>query len=278
MRRTSAIACCSSAGVRPASASSSSISRGPVASTRAISSRLRPGVPSERARCALWRAKPVISMTRNADSRASRRWRWRRNALTITLSRTVISSNVAGTWNVRPMPARACASADERVTSTPSNSTRPVVGAVSPARQLKKVDLPAPLGPISPMISPSATARSAPRTARKLPNALEPFRALSSMQTHRQEGRDALPPFVHAAGLEPREQHDDAAKQNVSEARTAAAEPGIGRGLQRNQDQRADQRPKQRPRAAQGGDDDHLHRNEDAKTALRVDKPGLDRI
>src|SRR6516165_4991702 len=79
------------------------------------------------------------------------------------------------------MPARACASADERVTSTPSNSTRPVVGTVSPARQLKKVDLPAPLGPISPMISPSATARSAPRTARKLPNALETFCALSSM-------------------------------------------------------------------------------------------------
>ena len=43
---TSAIACCNSAGVSPASASSSSISRGPVASTRAISSRLRPGVPS----------------------------------------------------------------------------------------------------------------------------------------------------------------------------------------------------------------------------------------
>src|SRR5215470_12742406 len=278
MRRTSAIACCNSAGVRPASASSSSISRGPVASTRAISSRLRPGVPSERARCALWRAKPVISTMRRADSRASPRWRWRRNAPTITLSRTVISSNVAGTWNVRPMPARACASADERVTSTPSNSTRPVVGTVSPARQLKKVDLPAPLGPISPMISPSATARSAPRTARKLPNALETFCALSSMRTPRQEGRHALPPFVHAAGLEPREQHDDAAIEDVSEARTAAAEPGIGRGLQRHQDQRADQRPEQRPRAAQGGDDDHLHRDQDAKTAFRVDKPGLDRI
>src|SRR6516165_11196902 len=134
------------------------------------------------------------------------------------------------------MPARACASADERVTSTPSNSTRPVVGTVSPARQLKKVDLPAPLGPISPMISPSATARSAPRTARKLPNALETFCALRSMLTPRQKGRHALlPPFLHAAGLEPRQQHDDAAIRDVSEARTAAAEPGIGRGLQRHQ-------------------------------------------
>src|SRR5215813_13622067 len=278
MRRTSAIACCSSVGVRPASASSSSISRGPVATTRAISSRLRPGVPSERARCALWRAKPVISMIRSADSRASPRWRWRRKAPTMTLSSTVISSKVAGTWNVRPMPARACVSAEERVRSTPSNSTWPVVGTVSPARQLKKVDLPAPLGPISPMISPSATARSAPRTARKLPNALETFCALSSMLTPRQKGRHALPPFVHAAGLEPREQHDDAAIENVSEARTAATEPGIGRGLQRHQNQRTDQRPEQRPRAAQGGDDDHLHRDQDAETAFRVDKPGLDRV
>src|SRR5215831_862528 len=278
MRRTSAIACCNSAGVRPASASSSSISRGPVASTRAISSRLRPGVPSERARCALWRAKPVISMIRSADSRASPRWRWRRKAPTMTLSTTVISSNVAGTWNVRPIPARACVSAEERVRSTPSNSTWPVVGTVSPARQLKKVDLPAPLGPISPMISPSATARSAPRTARKLPNALETFCALSSMLTPRQQGRHAMPPFVHAAGLEPREQYDDAAIEDVSEARTAAAEPGVGRRLQRHQNERTDQRAEQRPRAAQGGDDDHLHRDQDAEAALRVDKPGLDRI
>ena len=49
MRRTSAIASCTSLGVRPASDSSSNKSRGSVASTRAISSRLRPGVPSERA-------------------------------------------------------------------------------------------------------------------------------------------------------------------------------------------------------------------------------------
>src|SRR5260370_17029937 len=200
-------------------------------------------------------------MTRNADSRASPRWRWRRNAPTITLSRRVISSNGAGTWKVRPMPARACTSADERVTSTPSNSTRPVVGTVSRERQLKKVDLRAPLGPISPMISPSATARSAPRPAKKLPNDLETFCALSSMLTPREEGRHAMPPFVHAARLEPREQHDDAAIEDVGEARAAAAEPGIGRGLQRHQDQRTDKRADQRPPAPPPAHPHHLHRN-----------------
>src|SRR5262249_58095395 len=124
--------------------------------------------------------------------------------------------------------------------------------------------------------SPRETRRPPPVTARKLPNALETCCALSSMLTPRQEGRHALPPFVHAAGLEPREQHDDAAIENVSEARTAATEPGIGRGLQRHQNQRTDQRPEQRPRAAQGGDDYHLHRDQDAETAFRIDKPGLD--
>src|SRR5689334_679021 len=179
-----------------------------------------------------------------------------------------MSSNVAGTWNVRPMPARACTSAEARVTSMPSNSTLPVVGSVSPARQLKKVDLPAPLGPMRPMISPSATARSAPRTARKLPNALEMFCALSSMRTPHQARRHALPPFVHAAGLVPREQDDDAAIEDIGQSRAAAAEPGIGRRLQRHQEERADQRTEQRARAAQRGDDDHLHRNKDPEAAL----------
>src|SRR3954463_13340602 len=112
-----------------------------------------------------------------------------------------MSSKVAGTWNVRPMPARACASADARVTSIPSNSTLPVVGSASPARQLKKVDLPAPFGPIRPMISPSSIERSAPATARRLPNVLETFSALSSMAPP-EFGRDALPHLVQPAGFE----------------------------------------------------------------------------
>src|SRR6266581_6884797 len=63
------------------------------------------------------------------------------------------------------MPARACASGEARVRSLPSNTIRPPLSGISPARQLKKVDLPAPFGPINPMISPSFTVRSAPATA-----------------------------------------------------------------------------------------------------------------
>src|SRR6185437_3537562 len=176
------------------------------------------------------------------------------------------------------MPARACASGVARVTSMPSNRMRPEVGRVSPARQLKNVDFPAPFGPISPTISPSSTARSAPATAQKLPNALATLCASSSMRTPPQMRRRATPQVIEAAGLEARDQHNDAAIQNEGQSRAAAAEPGIGCGLQRNQNERADERPKQRAGAAERGDDHHLHRDQNAEAGIRVDEAGLDRV
>src|SRR5579864_5708297 len=127
-----------------------------------------------------------------------------------------MSSKVIGTWKVRPMPARARTSAAAWVTSSPLKTMRPVVGDVSPARQLKKVDLPAPFGPIRPMISPSSTARSAPATARKSPNAFDTFLASSSMQVFPQNWRDAVPEIEQPARLEAGDQHNDAAIENVS--------------------------------------------------------------
>src|SRR5215467_13314152 len=79
------------------------------------------------------------------------------------------------------MPARACASGEARVRSFPSKTIRPPLGMVSPARQLKNVDLPAPFGPISPIISPSLTARSAPATARNSPNFFDTLVASKSL-------------------------------------------------------------------------------------------------
>src|SRR5580704_8322283 len=149
------------------------------------------------------------------------------------------------------MPARAWAAGVAWVTSTPLKTMRPVVGKVSPARQLKKVDLPAPFGPIRPMISCSSTARSAPDTARKLPNAFDTFLASSSIGAPPTLRHEAIPQLEQAAGLEARDQHDDAAIKNVSQSRAAAAEPGIGGDLQRNQDQRADERAEQHTGAAE---------------------------
>src|SRR5690242_6841352 len=154
----------------------------------------------------------------------------------------------------------------------------PVVTGMSPAMQLKKVDLPAPFGPIRPMISPASTERSAPATARKLPNALETFFASSSTAAPPFPGREAIPQIEQPARLEAGDDDDDAAVENVSEAGAAAAEPGVGRGLQRNEDRGAEQRAVERPRPAERGDDDHLHRNKDAEAALRIDESGLQRI
>src|ERR1044072_5291417 len=116
------------------------------------------------------------------------------------------------------MPSRACSSGGARVTSTLSNTMRPVVGSVSPARQLKKADLPAPFGPVRPMVSPSSMVRSAPATARRLPKVLETFCALSSIGPLPEFRRDAVPHLIQPARFEPRDDHDDAAVEDIGEA------------------------------------------------------------
>ena len=52
-----------------------------------------------------------------------------------------------------------------------------MVGRYSPVRQLKKVVLPAPLGPISPMISPRLTRKFTESTAVRPPNRMVTFSA-----------------------------------------------------------------------------------------------------
>src|SRR5450432_850520 len=55
------------------------------------------------------------------------------------------------------MPHRQRSAAGSAVTSLPSNQIEPCVGGSTPAIRLNSVDLPAPLGPISPTISPRPT-------------------------------------------------------------------------------------------------------------------------
>src|SRR5689334_25390707 len=75
------------------------------------------------------------------------------------------------------------------VMSRPSNSTRPDVRPRSPVRQLKKVDLPAPFGPIRPRMSPCSSVTLAASTALKLPKAFVTSRASRSMGGSRSEER-----------------------------------------------------------------------------------------
>src|SRR5207253_956254 len=138
------------------------------------------------------------------------------------------------------MPSCACSSGEALVTSAPLKRIEPAVGDRSPAMQLKKVDLPAPFGPIRPTISLALTARLASLRARKPPKARLTLSTSSSTRRLRfapdprdtfESRPDRMPQLDHAAGLEPRQQHDDAAVDDVGQAAAAAAEPGVGRTL-----------------------------------------------
>src|SRR5476649_143778 len=105
--------------------------------------------------------------------------------------------------------------------SWPSNKTLPDVERRSPVRQLKKVDLPAPFGPIRPRISPCSSVTEAASTALKLPKAFVMLRASRSMRRScRRIGAcrlvvsprpEPVDQSENAARLKPRDQHDDGA-------------------------------------------------------------------
>jgi hypothetical protein len=65
-----------------------------------------------------------------------------------------------GVW-----PAPVTRSARQPVMSAPSNVTLPASGRTRPEMQLNSVVLPAPFGPINPVIRPACTLRSTPRSA-----------------------------------------------------------------------------------------------------------------
>src|SRR6516165_2734531 len=255
-------------------ASSSSSSFGSVASARAISSRLRPGVPSERAGAPASAAMPTRSSTARAFASAAARCEERRKVPIITFSSTVMPSKVCGTWKVRASPSAARASGVKSVMSCPENSTLPEVVLRSPVRQLKKVDLPAPFGPIRPRMSPCSSVTLAESTALKLPKAFVMSRASRSMVCSLRcaflrrlaaSGEQSVDQLQYAAGLEARDQHDDGAIDDKGEARALAAEHAVGDFLQRHQDRRTHQRAKQHAGAAECRHDQHLHRDQDTE-------------
>src|SRR3954454_20056757 len=287
MSRTRSIASCTSRWVRPAIASSSSSTFGSVASARAISSRLWPGVLSERAGASASLLMPTRSSTARALVSASARRGVRKNAPIITFSSTDMPSKVCGTWKVRARPRRARASGVRSVMSWPSNKTLPEVASRSPVRQLKKVDFPAPLGPIRPRISPCSSVTLAASTALKLPKAFVTSRASRSMGGSLRQGfLRRLAAFCNlpvdqrqnAAGLEARDQHDDGAVDHEGQAGAFAAEVFVGNFLQRHKDRSAHQWSEQQTRAAQRRHDQDFHRDQDAQAGFRIDETEHHRI
>src|SRR5882724_650757 len=149
----------------PPVTSSSSSSRGRVASARASSRRLRCPVDSPRAWASTRSARPTEASAWCAASRATATSAVLRNAPTMTFSRTVMSENGRSFWKVRATPRCAISSGRSRVTSAPSRLTRPASARWKPVTRSKSVDLPAPFGPITPTSSPGATANETSRLA-----------------------------------------------------------------------------------------------------------------
>src|SRR6185437_9533842 len=193
---------------------------------------------------------------------------WRNSAPIVALSSTDIDSKVSGTWKVRASPSRARASGGWRVTLWPEKATLPEVTGKSPVRQLKKVDLPAPLGPIRPRMSPSSTDTEASSTALKAPNALTTLRASISTA----HDLAAIEQRQEPARQETGDDHDDRAIDHEGEARALAAQIAVRQLLERHQDQRTDQRAEQLTCAAEGGHHHHLDRDQDAEARFGIDE------
>ncbi len=87
-------------------------------------------------------------MTSSRPERVRRRWP------TIRLSSTEALSNRVVDWKVRAMPRRATSSVRSVVMSRPSKVIVPSLGLCTPLMRLKKVVLPAPLGPMMALILP----------------------------------------------------------------------------------------------------------------------------
>ena len=91
----------------------------------------------------------------------------------IRFSRTVSVGNSCAIWKVRSRPRWKSWCGLRPVTSSAPRKMRPESGASTPAIRLNSVVLPAPFGPISPVIEPPAISRLAPSTAATPPKRLE---------------------------------------------------------------------------------------------------------
>jgi hypothetical protein len=75
------------------------------------------------------------------------------------LSPTVIPPKRRSFWNVRATPRRVTWSGRSPVIERPSSRTSPASGREKPVMTSKRADFPAPFGPMTPTISPAATAK-----------------------------------------------------------------------------------------------------------------------
>src|ERR1044071_5059815 len=125
---------------------------------------------------------------------------------------TVRRGKILVRWKERPMPSRQRSCGAMPVTSRSLKRTLPASGRRCPVMRLKRVVLPAPLGPMMALIDPRGTLKLTPPTARK------PSKLLRNLVTS--STRCPLPgPLAEghessgdAAGKDEEEPHQDGAE------------------------------------------------------------------
>src|SRR5438093_8701360 len=184
-RRTIVSACSTSTWLSPAITSSSSSSRGCIASARATSSRLRSGTVGRSTVWCRFSPSPTRLRTSSASARAAagcNRPAGRPNSAPMAVfSRTVMDGKDRTIWKVRPIPRRAIRYGGIPVIGASSQRMSPASGRVSPLMQLRSVVLPAPLGPMMPNTWPGSTVTVTPARALTPPNRLLTSRTASRL-------------------------------------------------------------------------------------------------
>ncbi len=162
--------------VSPANGSSISTTFGSRAIALAISIRRR----SANGSVAGWRCITSPRPTRRAISRArssmpgaaTSRSSESGSSASLMFSSTVWRCSGRECWNTMPTPARAIRYEGQPATSTPSSATEPASGRSMPITSFITVDLPEPLGPIKPRISPPRSSKPMSLTATSPPKRL----------------------------------------------------------------------------------------------------------
>ena len=139
----------------------------------------------------------------------------------------------------------------------PSRSTRPAVGACRPHTTLNRVVLPAPLGPMSPVIVPASAARSTSRRAARPPK-LTPTRRTSSAVMGSSRGRPAVRSAVRAHADRGLELVELSAVRGPVDARPTPRRPPGARRPAARHDRPAAPRPCGHTTRATDEDDDEV--------------------
>src|SRR3990172_9153241 len=178
---------------------------------------------------------------------------WERMA-TWTFSNTDRRGKVLVRWKDRARPSRQMACGGRPVMSRPLKLMRPASGTRCPVITLKRVLLPAPLGPMIAAISPGSTRRLTPTRAWKPPKALATPETSST-------GRSRRPARGSPSQKDPRQtpgEHVDQREKNDAQHDRPVFRVRRHHRVEDDEDPRAQGRPQEDVRPAEEGHEEHL--------------------